>query len=134
MPAVSKAQQRFFGMVHAAQKGEEPASKEVEKVAGDISKKDAKDFASTSHEGLPNKVKKELAYPTDLPLWKECMGALGKGAKAVRQYELKGGGWRLGESADERVYNKVTELYAKEIKPIKEFKNKIRESLRKRIK
>ena len=61
MPAVSKAQQRFFGMVHAAQKGEEPASKEVEKVAGDISKKDAKDIASTSHSGLPNKVKKEVA-------------------------------------------------------------------------
>lgn len=134
MPAVSKAQQRFFGMVHAAQKGEEPASKEVEKVAGDISKKDAKDIASTSHIGLPNKIKKEVAHPTDLPLWKECMGKWGNNASAVKNYELKGGGWRLAERADERVYNKITELYAKEIKPIKEFKNKIRESLRKKIK
>lgn len=134
MPAVSKAQQRFFGMVHAAQKGEKPASKDVADVAKDISKKDAKDFASTSHKGLPGHVQKEFAYPTNKELWRECMNTLGNSAKAVKQYELKGGGWRLGEEADERVYNKVTELYAKEIKPIKEFKNKIRESLRKRIK
>ncbi len=53
MPAVSKAQQRFMGMVHAAQKGEEPASPEVAKVAKDMDKKDAKDFASTKHKGLP---------------------------------------------------------------------------------
>ncbi len=59
MPAVSKAQQRFMGMVHAAQKGEEPASPEVAKVAADMDKADAKDFASTSHKGLPNK-KEEL--------------------------------------------------------------------------
>jgi len=53
MPAGSKAQQRFMGMVHAAQKGEEPASPEVAKVAADMKKKDAKDFASTKHKGLP---------------------------------------------------------------------------------
>jgi len=55
MPAVSKAQQRFMGMVHAAQKGEEPSSPEVAKVAADIDKKSAKDFASTKHKGLPDK-------------------------------------------------------------------------------
>jgi hypothetical protein len=60
MPAVSKAQQRFMGMVHAAQKGDmENPSPEVEKAADSMSDKDAKDFASTSHKGLPNKVKKE---------------------------------------------------------------------------
>jgi len=42
-----------MGMVHAAQKGEEPASPEVAKVAADMKKKDAKDFASTKHKGLP---------------------------------------------------------------------------------
>ena len=56
MPAVSKAQQRFMGMVHAAQKGEEPASPEVAKVAKDMGKKAAKDFASTKHSGLPDHV------------------------------------------------------------------------------
>tara|TARA_R100000353_G_scaffold81911_1_gene61542 strand:- start:1190 stop:2182 length:993 start_codon:yes stop_codon:yes gene_type:complete len=55
MPAVSKKQQRFFGMVRAAQKGEGAASPEVAKVASEIKKKDAKDFASTKHKGLPMK-------------------------------------------------------------------------------
>lgn len=56
MPAVSKAQQRFMGMVHAAQKGDmENPSPEVAKVADTMSDKDAKDFASTSHKGLPDK-------------------------------------------------------------------------------
>jgi hypothetical protein len=56
MPAVSKAQQRFMGMVHAVQKGDmEAPSKEVEKAADTLSDKDAKDYASTSHKGLPNK-------------------------------------------------------------------------------
>jgi hypothetical protein len=60
MPAQSKAQQRFMGMVHAAQKGETPASPKVAKVAKDMDKSDAKDFASTSHKGLPTHVKKEI--------------------------------------------------------------------------
>ncbi len=61
MPAVSKAQQRFMGMVHAAQKGDmENPSPEVEKAADSMSDKDAKDFASTSHKGLPDKVKEVI--------------------------------------------------------------------------
>jgi len=60
MPAQSKAQQRFMGMVHAAQKGDlENPSKEVEKAADSMTDKAAKDFASTKHKGLPNHVKKE---------------------------------------------------------------------------
>jgi hypothetical protein len=56
MPSVSKAQQRFMGMVHAVQNGDMKApSKEVEKAADSLTKKDAKDFASTKHKGLPNK-------------------------------------------------------------------------------
>ena len=56
MPAVSKAQQRFMSMVHAVQKGDmEAPSKEVEKAADSMTDKDAKDYASTSHKGLPNK-------------------------------------------------------------------------------
>tara|TARA_Y100001970_G_scaffold188770_1_gene229622 strand:+ start:8966 stop:9826 length:861 start_codon:yes stop_codon:yes gene_type:complete len=61
--AKSKAQQRFFGMVRAAQKGEmENPSKEVLDVADDISVKDAKDFAKTKHKGLPAKVKEEAVF------------------------------------------------------------------------
>ena len=57
--AVSKKQQKFMGMVHATQKGEKPASKEVAKVAKTMKKKDAEDFASTKHKGLPEKAPKK---------------------------------------------------------------------------
>ena len=60
MPAVSKAQQRFMGMVHAADKGETPASPEVAKVSADMKDTDAKDFASTKHDGLPDHVKEQI--------------------------------------------------------------------------
>ena len=59
MPAKSKSQQRFFGVVKAMQKGEKPASAKVAKVAKSIDRDDAEDFASTKHKGLPKKVKKE---------------------------------------------------------------------------
>ncbi len=61
MPAVSKAQQKFMGMVHAAQKGDmENPSPEVQKAADSMSDKDAKDFASTSHKGLPDKKEEQI--------------------------------------------------------------------------
>jgi hypothetical protein len=60
MPAVSKAQQRFMGMVHAADKGETPASPEVAKVSKNMKDSDAEDFASTKHAGLPDKVKEQI--------------------------------------------------------------------------
>jgi hypothetical protein len=63
MPAVSKAQQKFMGIVHAIQKGDAKAkdfSKDARDAAKSMSKKDAKDFASTKHDGLPDHVKKEM--------------------------------------------------------------------------
>ena len=62
MPAVSKKQQRFFGMVRAAQKGEGASSPEVAKVADEISDKDAKKFAKTKHKGLPEKKKMKESF------------------------------------------------------------------------
>jgi len=62
MPAKSKSQQKFMGMVHALQKGELSPSKvsgKVKKVARSINKGDAEDFASTKHKGKPEKVKQE---------------------------------------------------------------------------
>ena len=56
--AKSKAQQRFFGMVRATQKGEmENPSPEVSQVATSMSKTDVKKMAKTKHEGLPEKKK-----------------------------------------------------------------------------
>lgn len=66
MPAVSKAQQRFFGMVRSAQKGEmETPSSEVAKAAASMSKSDVKKFASTKHDKLPDK-KMEEGFKTDI--------------------------------------------------------------------
>ena len=59
--AVSKAQQRFMGMVYAAKKGEKPASAEVAAAAKGMTKKEAKKFAKTKHKGLP--VRKEAVEP-----------------------------------------------------------------------
>ena len=57
MPAVSKAQQKFFGIVRAIQKGEmAPTTPETAKAAATMKKKDVKDFASTKHKKLPDKV------------------------------------------------------------------------------
>ena len=60
MPAQSKAQQRFFGVVKAMQKGDKPKEGEAGKVAKSMKKKDVDDFASTKHKGKPEKVKKEM--------------------------------------------------------------------------
>ena len=60
MPAKSQAQQKFMGIVRSIQKGEQPASKfskKAQDAAKDMKKKDAEDFASTKHKGLPKKVK-----------------------------------------------------------------------------
>ena len=60
--SVSKKQQKFFGMVRAAQKGAGASSPEVAKVASSMKKKDVKDFASTKHKGLPEKKKVKENY------------------------------------------------------------------------
>jgi hypothetical protein len=58
--AVSQAQQKFMGMVHAAQKGEKAASPAVAKVAKTMTKKAAHDYAATKHKGLPQHVKESI--------------------------------------------------------------------------
>ena len=61
MPALSKKQQKFMGIVRSIQKGEQPASKfnkDAQDVAKDMKKTDVKKFASTKHKGLP--MKKEI--------------------------------------------------------------------------
>jgi hypothetical protein len=99
--AVSKKQQRFMGMVHAAQKGERPASKEVGKVAKGMGKKDAEDFAKTKHKGLPEKVKEE---GTD----KEDQHAERAGKKVTKdlEYDMKHKG--KDDAKAEKAGKKVT--------------------------
>ena len=72
MPALSKKQQRFFGIVRAIQKGEQaPTTPETAKAAEDMKKTDVKKFASTKHKGLPEKkvtseelkVNRKISFP-----------------------------------------------------------------------
>ena len=83
MPAVSKKQQQFFGIVRAIQKGEQaPTTPETAKAAADMKKSDVKKFASTKHKGLPNKVVQKEALDTDdKPFLKKLAGKLRKGSK-----------------------------------------------------
>jgi len=60
MPANSKSQQRFMGMVHQCKKSGKCASAEVKKVADSMKDSDAKDFAKTKHKGLPEKIKESV--------------------------------------------------------------------------
>ncbi len=104
MPAQSKAQQRFMGMVHAAQKGDlENPSKEVEKAADSMTDKAAKDFASTKHKGLPNHVKKENKVDLedeDLPSAVLPVSA----ENTMKGYDASCGCFR-SESVNELTYN-----------------------------
>jgi len=73
MPALSKKQQKFFGIVRAIQKGEQaPTTPETAKAAADMKKSDVKKFASTKHKGLPEKkvAKEEYGNPKAGPALK----------------------------------------------------------------
>ena len=62
MPAGSKKQQKFMGIVHGLQKGTvkpSEVSKKAQNVAKQMKPSSATDFATTKHKGLPSKVKKE---------------------------------------------------------------------------
>ena len=105
MPASSKQQQKFMGMVHALKKGEmnpADASPEVKKAAQSMSDKDAKDFASTSHKGLPRKVKQEI-----LNRLKEYANKMGTDHLGGDDYTSKRkGGLRDFDGYDNVDYNK----------------------------
>lgn len=60
MPAVSKSQQRLFGMADAIKKGvSKNSSPEAKKLANSLSREKIQEFAKTKRTGLPNKVSKK---------------------------------------------------------------------------
>ena len=105
MPAQSKQQQKFMGMVHALKKGDmkpSDASPELKKAAQSMSDKDAKDFASTSHKGLPKKVKQEI-----LNKLKEYANSMGRDHLGGDDYtSSKKGGLRDFDGYDNVDYNR----------------------------
>lgn len=63
MPAKSKSQQRLMAMVHAYKNGKmKKAPEKIKEIAKNISDTDARDFAKTKHEGLPEKKASPLDY------------------------------------------------------------------------
>ncbi len=58
--ALSKSQQRLFGMVRAAQQGKlKTGSRKIKSMARSIDPKDVSDFARTSTKNLPERKKKK---------------------------------------------------------------------------
>ncbi len=76
MPAKSKQQQKFFGVVKAMQKGDIPKKGEAGDVADDMTKKEVDKMASTKHKGLPKKIKEMIE--------EEYENVLNEGAKYKR--------------------------------------------------
>ena len=63
MPATSKSQQRLMGQAYAYKKGEldsKEVSSEIKELADSMTLKQLKDFASTKHEGLPERVPENI--------------------------------------------------------------------------
>lgn len=64
MPSQSKTQQRLMGQAYAYKKGELESSEvstEIKELADSMTLKQLKDFASTKHDGLPERVPENIA-------------------------------------------------------------------------
>lgn len=63
MPALSKQQQKLFGLALAVKRGDVPKSEvsdEIKGIVDRMSEKDIEKYAKTKHKGLPNKVEMEM--------------------------------------------------------------------------
>ncbi len=70
MPAISRAQQRLFGLVRGLQKGKVSAasvSPHVRKLARNLTPADVEKYATTPHTGLPSKIKEVLSVQEEAP-------------------------------------------------------------------
>ena len=113
--AVSKKQQRFFGIVRAAQKGtlEGEASPQVQRAASNMTKSDVKKMASTKHKGLPEKkVVKETSYKESFATNKYKEMAK-READLKRKEDLKVKTKKESVDIDEAKYEKGASNYGK---------------------
>ena len=89
MPALSKKQQKFFGIVRAIQKGEQtPTTPETAKAAADMKKSDVKKFASTKHKGLPEKkvTKEEKNGDHEPEMIRNQLKTAGRASKRIEKH------------------------------------------------
>ena len=133
MPSKSKAQQRFMGMVHALKKGEmkpSDASPAVKKAAKSMDTKSTEKYASTTHKGKPEKVKKEWLVKTIKELTNAEMEACGYTTSAVDpKYKLKSPGGTGEEDKQLKEAYGLDEMKMAQID--KEIKKKIKDVARK---
>ena len=104
MPAKSKQQQKFMGLVHAYKKGEVPASKvskSVKDAAKSMSKKSVKKYAKTKHDELPKKVteKKERDYKAEYKKFQSSTKAK-KYRAELNKYNRQKGTYGNGDGKD----------------------------------
>jgi hypothetical protein len=113
MPASSKAQQRFFGLVKAVQNGEVPASKvtsNVRDAAADTSPEDAEEFASTNTKGLPDKVSMPSKKDEGVNFY-EIVGRYNEYGKFLkRDQKLSELGQQLADIAEYAEYTLTNEM------------------------
>ena len=104
MPAKSKQQQKFMGLVHAYKKGEVPASKvskSVKDAAKSMSNKSVKKYAKTKHDELPKKVteKKERDYKAEYKKFQSSTKAK-KYRAELNKYNRQKGTYGNGDGKD----------------------------------
>lgn len=149
MPSTSKSQQRLMGVAYAVKAGHmllSDVSKEYQDKVKDLingmTLKQLKDFASTPHEDLPEKVKEALGFATNTG-GPQSVFMPGAGMGAVKLPNLsngevgsgdipKGAGWAEDEYEKEKKKRKKREEEAKKNeKPVKTFEQFILEKLNK---
>ena len=109
MPAVSRKQQKFFGIVRAIQKGEmAPTTPETAKAADDMKKSDVKKFASTKHKGLPEKkvTKEEDNYSQATSEIKKTKAARDQRFKSLHKKTNDRGNVDVNEDSNPRIPRK----------------------------
>ena len=109
MPAVSRKQQKFFGIVRAIQKGEmAPTTPETAKAADDMKKSDVKKFASTKHKGLPEKkvTKEEDNYSQATSEIKKTKAARDQRFKSLHKKTDDRGNVDVNEDSNPRIPRK----------------------------
>ena len=122
--AVSKSQQRFFGMVDAYKKGEMPnASPTIKKAADGMSMKQVKDFAKTKHKGLPNHLDESVLRKIIIEVLEQTL--VDKNCTIILEKYGLSDIFTLNENGSENIFQKFRQPLANAINKIKNtFGNK----------
>ena len=102
MPAKSKQQQKFMGIVRSIQKGEAPAgkfSKAAQKAAKSMKKSSVRKYAKTKHDDLPKKGKEERDYKDEYKKFQSSTKSK-KYRAELNKYNRKKGTYGNGDGKD----------------------------------